>query len=225
MNLKRLFGIKTKPTINSIKFSTEGWKLERQNKYEKFWLSKEKASFIIMNFYDGPPTDIPAKLNQVEKIRNHYRQMTVDEIGGGFIKCDVSKIKNFDAIEFIVKYPMKPRGIGYNGSIMLPFKNYNFLIAMKAVEVGITGMREAFTMDKWMSEHGMPKTDENGRMIGFAKDPYDENFTEGRLMNYSEKEEFDKDFPNHPLTIIRTKMKEIKESITFTDELSKLEKF
>ena len=225
MNLKSLFGLKTKPTINSVKFNTFNWNLVEDTKYKKTWVNNEQTALVGIQFFDNHPTDIPAKLNDIDTIRNHYRNMIVEQIEGGLIRCEISNLKSYEAIEMIVKQPNQPSGMIYNGSFMIPFKGYNFVVKMQAVEAGMTGMREAMTMDKWMKENGAPKTDENGKMLGFAKDPYDENYSKGRLMNYSEKEEFDKDFPNHPLTIVRTKMEEIKESISFADEISKLGKF
>lgn len=225
MNLKSFFGRKTKPTINSLKFNTFNWNLVEDTKHKKNWVNKEQTALAGIQFFDNHPSDIPAKLNDINTIRNHYRNMIVEQIEGGLIRCEISNLKGNDAIEMIVKQPNQPSGMTYNGSFIIPFKGYNFVVKMQAVEGGMTGMREAITMDKWMKENGAPKTDENGKMIGFANDPYDKSFTKGRLMNYSEKEEFDKDFPNHPLTIVRSKMKEIKESISFADEISKLEKF
>ena len=225
MNLKSLFGRKTKPTINSVKFDTFNWNLVEDTKYKKTWVNNEQTALVGIQFFDNHPTDIPAKLNDINTIRNHYRNMIVEQIDGGLIRCEIANLKGNEAIEMIVKQPNQPSGMTYNGSFMIPFKGYNFVVKMQAVEAGMTGMREAITLDKWMKENGAPKTDENGKMIGMSKDPYDENFTKGRLMNYSEKEEYDKDFPNHPLSIVRTKMKEIKESISFADEISKLEKF
>ena len=214
MNLKNLFGFKTKPTINSLKFSTFNWNLVEDAKYKKTWVNSEQTALVGIQFFDNHPTDIPAKLNDINTIRNHYRNMVVEHLEGGLIRCEISDLKGYEAIEMIVKQPNQPSGMTYNGSFIIPFKGYNFVVKMQAVEAGMTGMREALTMDEWMKENGTPKTDENGKMIGFAKDPYDDNYSKGRLMNYSEKEEFDKDFPDHPLTIVRTKMKEIKESIS-----------
>ena len=53
-----------------------------------------------------------------------------------------------------------------------------------------------------MTSKGVVKT-ENNKLVGWFKDPYDESYTKGVLMNLSEKEEFDEIFPNHPLTEAR----------------------
>ena len=137
----------------------------------------------------------------------------------------MTKVNGINALEMIVKHPMKPMGMAYNGSIMMPFKKYNFLIGMRAVELGFTGMREAAVMDKWMKENGAPESGKDGKLKGWAQDPYLKHYKKGTLMNYAEQEGFDKDFPNHPLSFIRSKLKEVKASISFEEELLNLDKF
>lgn len=218
------FNRKSKPTINSVKFDTFGWNLAQDTKQNKVWVNETQTALVSINFFDGPSPDVPGALEEVDKIRNHHRDMIVREANGGLIKCEVISLKGYDFVEIIVKRPNKPTGMTYTGFLIMPFKNYNFMIMTQAVEAGMTGTREAVVADKWMKENGVPEIDDDGNIKGWAKDPYDEKFSKGNMMNYAENEEFDKDFPDHPLTVVRKKMKEIKESISFDDDLSKLEK-
>lgn len=41
----------------------------------------------------------------------------------------------------------------------------------------------------------------------FFRDPYDENYKEGFLMNVSEDESMDEQFPDHPLSMLRKYVK------------------
>lgn len=59
-------------------------------------------------------------------------------------------------------------------------------------EEGTTGTRDTIVMAKL----GMPKD--------WMQDPYDKEFKKGILMNKSELKDFDKHFPNHPLTQARS---------------------
>lgn len=223
MNLKGFFRRKTKPTINSIKFDLPDWGIHKSTNYQKIWFNNQQNTLIGVYFSDHQPSDIPVNLSDINAIRNHYRNMVVEQVDGGLIRCEIADFQGTKAIELIVKQPNETSGMTYLGSFTIPFKHCCYAVKVQAVESGITGIREALTLDKWMSKNGASEVGENGKIIGMSKDPYDENFTEGRLMNYSEKEEFDKDFPDHPLSIVRTKMVEIKTSISFTDEISKLE--
>ena len=87
-------------------------------------------------------------------------ELESDACGTGLI----ANLKGNEAIEMIVKQPNQPTGMTYNGSFMIPFKGYNFVIKMQAVEAGMTGIREAITMEKWMQENGVPEMDENGKV-------------------------------------------------------------
>ena len=44
---------------------------------------------------------------------------------------------------------------------------------------------------------------EDDPFVGWAKDPYDDTIREGALMNLSEREEFDEQFPGFPLSMCR----------------------
>ena len=47
---------------------------------------------------------------------------------------------------------------------------------------------------------------------GWTKDPYDESYRRGALMNLSELEEFDEQFPGSALSMCRELVKAIEES-------------
>ena len=69
-------------------------------------------------------------------------------------------------------------------------------------EIGITGTRDSlvYTM---MLQGDTVKREKDGFIKGWARDPYDETFTKGFLMNMSEDEKYDKHFPDHPLSELR----------------------
>ncbi|MDG1915637.1 MAG: hypothetical protein P8I55_13730 [Crocinitomix sp.] len=90
------------------------------------------------------------------------------------------------------------------------------MILLKLFEIGTTGMREAVIFPKWMEENPDFKLDENGKIMDWQKDPFHVEYREGTLMNYSERSEFDKEFPEHPLSEIRQKLILIQNSLEVT---------
>lgn len=90
------------------------------------------------------------------------------------------------------------------------------MILLKLFEIGTTGMREAVIFPIWMEENPDFKADENGKIIDWLKDPFDSEHRAGALMNYSEQERFDKEFPEHPLSEIRQKLILIQNSLEFS---------
>ena len=73
------------------------------------------------------------------------------------------------------------------------------LVEGNFVEVGTTGLRDTVILDKMMREGKVSDDFPNG----WAMDPYDPEFKKGFLMNLSEREEYDKLFPSHPLSEAR----------------------
>lgn len=69
-------------------------------------------------------------------------------------------------------------------------------------EVGTTGLRDSLGYELCRRE-GLVTLGENG-LEGWSADPYDPKRAEGTLMNLSEKPDFDKMFPVHPLSMART---------------------
>ena len=76
-------------------------------------------------------------------------------------------------------------------------------------ETGVTGQREAAVSAILVSD-GKIKMNEQGQiMSGWSKDPYDENYTKGALLNLSEDAYYDEAFPDHPLTQARLLVNEL----------------
>ena len=68
-------------------------------------------------------------------------------------------------------------------------------------EQGTTGVRDAIISQMLMNENII--TLEDGKLKGWFKDPYDDSYKKGILMNLSEEEKYDQLFPDHPLSQAR----------------------
>ena len=91
----------------------------------------------------------------------------------------------------------------YNLTMHINMNEYSFNIQVFCDEVGMTGMRDSVVIQKLINEG----TVKMPNMDGWFKDPYDNSFKKGLLMNLSEKPEYDAMFPNHPLSILRNIIK------------------
>ena len=98
----------------------------------------------------------------------------------------------------IVKTLQKPSGVQYFLCMHIKYENEIICINLYSSEVGRTGKRDSMIFNEMI---GKSVTDIN--MNGWAKDPYDDNYKKGNLMNISEKREYDSRFPNHPLSVVR----------------------
>ena len=84
-------------------------------------------------------------------------------------------------------------------------------------------MREAVIANQLMAA-GELETGEHG-FENWRFDPYDKNHKHGTLMNLSEQELYDAQFPDHPLTQARILLKDIEQNLTFASEIKKLKAF
>ena len=111
----------------------------------------------------------------------------------------------------------------YLASFTILFRDKSYVVKFQCLEQGVTGARDSavFAMFATFEDD----EEEFDPFKGWAKDPYNENITEGVLMNLSEAEKLDERFPNHPLTRARQYLSRLKETISFDEGLFKLARF
>ena len=76
-------------------------------------------------------------------------------------------------------------------------------------EMGTTGARDAMVY-AMLSKEGKVRVTESG-IDGWNADPYDPDYMNGNRMNCSERKEYDKLFPEHPLSEMRRFVRELAE--------------
>lgn len=114
----------------------------------------------------------------------------------------------------IIKERLEPVGMMYILTLQIAYDCFVFNVHGEFREEGMTGVRDTliYTLYQDYKEGKMVK----GKKIKFkvdeketewARDPYDNNIKNGMLMNLSELPQFDKTFPNHPLSEARRLVK------------------
>ncbi|MBB4806237.1 hypothetical protein HNP38_001509 [Chryseobacterium defluvii] len=185
-------------TINSVSVPNFGWNIVEQNDSQIVWVNPEQSALISLYFFNIPP-DLPT-FKDIYVLRNFHRQSIADS-GGGIIEISIFNLHNIPSVKTIFKIPQPERGMSYLASVTIPFENYSFVIKAQAVEVGTTGIRDAFILDRFLNSGEV--TFEDNRLQNWFEDPYDQDFKGGTPMNKSEQEQYDAEFPEHPLTIVR----------------------
>ena len=178
---------------------------------------------LSINFFNLPP-DITAKNDTDVELQNNYRKVAY-ESGVAIIEVKKVKLEAFDSIKTIFKFPMQPQGMAYIGSYTIPFKNFSYVIKVQCIEQGTTGIRDN-TIFELMIRNGKVKLNPEKKTVeGWMRDPYDESVHLPFMMNLSEAEEFDTQFPEHPLSRMRKFLKQIEETIKIDDILLNEPKF
>ncbi|NOQ73181.1 MAG: hypothetical protein GQ574_14335 [Crocinitomix sp.] len=209
----KLFKRKKEQPISKILFNNFGWHLQDNKPTFESWVNDDDSSFVSVEYFDtlffnGKP--------KIDLVINKIRNKVVQDFEGGIIECEAVQLKKYKVIQIITKEPQKPSGMSYIGRLIIPTFRGHYMIMIKLFEIGTTGMREAAIFPLWMKENPDFKSDENGKIIDWLKDPFDPEFRAGALMNYSEQEVFDKDFPEHPLSDLRQKLILIQNSLEIT---------
>ena len=106
-----------------------------------------------------------------------------------------------DYVYSIVKTLKEPSGVQYILTYQRFFPEFILNIQAFFEEIGTTGIRDSVGYEMCRRQN-LVGTEEDP-FAGWAKDPYDESIREGALMNLSECEEFDEQFPGFPLSMCR----------------------
>ena len=145
---------------------------------------------------------------------------------GAIVSVDPRVAALRPAIEIIYK---RTEGMGYRytGMLVVEFSGYWCQLTGVFGERGITGLREAQLTARFL-ESGQIKvrkhpfyrrifTRSSGYVEGWFVDPYDPKYRGVVLRSITDSEEYDEQFPNHPLTRLRSTLKKVRDSLQFLD--------
>lgn len=207
-------------TIKSIYIPDFGWNKIEENKSSMKWVNDEETTLLSLNFFSIKP-DLPT-IKEIDTLRSFYRK-TISKIKGGLIEVDIVSINSIAAVKTIFKIPQEETGMIYLASLTIPFEDYSFVVKIQSNEVGMTGMRDSFVLNKLLGNGEV--TFANEGIENWFSDPYDPSLKDGTLMNKSEDEIYDEEFPDHPLTIARSLINEISKKIIFKPEIDDIKIF
>ena len=115
----------------------------------------------------------------------------------GLIQVEVSEDRAYS----IVKTLKEPSGVQY----ILTYQRFylDSILNIQAFfeEIGTTGIRDSLVYELIKRQNHIGNGEDP--LAGWAKDPYDDTIREGALMNLSEQEQYDEQFPGFPLSMCR----------------------
>ena len=159
--------------------------------------TEEAGCFVIM--YPIPLAQAMPFENPESVIDGIHEALGDDQ---GLVAVDSGKtMAGLDFIYSIVKTLKEPSGVQYCLTMHLCYGQYAVQVQGFFDELGVTGMRDAMIFTQAQSE-GKVEATEDG-IKGWNADPYDPDYSHGCLMNLSEQQEYDRWFPQHPLSEAR----------------------
>lgn len=207
-------------TINSVSVPDFGWNKVEENDSRIVWVNPEESALISLNFFDIQP-DLPT-IKNLDFLKDFYRN-SISEANGGVVEVSLLEVNKIPSVKTIFKIPQPERGMTYIASVTIPFENCSFVIKIQAAEVGTTGIRDAVILNQMLMSGEVTLGED--RLENWFEDPYNPNFKNGTLMNKSEQEKYDTEFPEHPLSVARKAIIDAVRQTVFKPEINELAGF
>lgn len=211
---------KIKANLHSVTIPDQGWTKVSEDDEAIRWVNPQQSALIVLHFFDKEP-DLPTA-KDLDYLKKFYRNIAASS-NGGIIETDIINLHNIPCVKTIIKIPQQEMGMAYIASITIPFENCSYVVKIQADEIGITGMRDALILDRLHKAGEVEIEEEN--IKNWFEDPYDPDFRQGTLMNQSELEKYDPEFPEHPLSVARSLIRSTAETIIFKKEIKELPAF
>ncbi|AZB23158.1 hypothetical protein EG339_00265 [Chryseobacterium bernardetii] len=211
---------KIKANLHSVTIPDQGWTKVSEDDEAIRWVNPQQSALIVLHFFDKEP-DLPTA-KDLDYLKKFYRNIAAAS-NGGIIETDIINLHNIPCVKTIIKIPQQETGMAYIASITIPFENCSYVVKIQADEIGITGMRDALILDRLHKAGEVEIEEEN--IKNWFEDPYDPDFRQGTLMNQSELEKYDPEFPEHPLSVARSLIRSTAETIIFKKEIKELPAF
>ncbi|MFG2951446.1 hypothetical protein [Streptomyces adustus] len=172
----------------------------------------EQGLVLSLHHFDLVP-DLPAPLDQPERLRRGLTELTA-EAGAGLIEVAVGEIDSVPAVQQFakVRLPNRP-GQVFLGSWTVPRDRCSAVLKIQAVESGMTGLREAVVLDRI------------GPADYFKPHPYAPDLEVPMPYHVADHEEWDEQFPTHPLSMVRAALRRIAPTVVLDDGFKTLPPF
>ena len=209
-------------SLDSITFDVSGFALQGDRDGARVWRAPTGDGVGL--YYFPEPSYIEADLQSITAVRAFYRAQAMRS-GAAIIEVDTPEVDSCLAVRQIVKIPREPRGAVYLGSIVLMFRDFSYVIKVQAQEHGVIGLREAVVFDQKLRSGEVTLDVEKETMPGWMRDPYDPSIVGGFAWNLSEAEEYDEQFPDHPLSRVRRVLKHLQATLRIAEEVKSEPRF
>jgi hypothetical protein len=201
--------------IERITFNTSGWhEHERSNEWVVWGKARDILSVAVI-----PPAWITFKRMEREYWLDYARKIAKP---GGIVSVDSCTAADRPAIQIIYK---REEGSGYRyaGTLVIDFGEQWCQVTVVCGERGPTGIREAVLTAELMDDGiiGMREYPfyvrlfkrSSGYLEGWFTDPYDSEYKGIVLRSVADDEKYDSQFPDHPLSRLRSTLKTVRESL------------
>jgi hypothetical protein len=205
------------PSLASVTFDATGFHFQGERDGARVWHTP--AGDVLHVSYFPLKPDIGADVRSLEKIRLAIRPR-IAAAGAAIIELETATTDDCLALRQIIKVPQQPHGMTYIGCLLLPFRNFSFVIKVQCQENGMTGIRDSIILAESLSDGRVTfDPDREEFLKGWMHDPYDPALHGGFHWNLSEAREYDVCFPDHPLSRLRPVLAHLELTLRVTNEV------
>jgi hypothetical protein len=203
--------------LERVTMDLSGWE-ERKRDSATIYYEHEGGGALSLSVVDRP-SDMPRRFERADWLEFARRFAAP----GGLISLDPRTIQSLPAMELIYKRE-HGSGFGYTGIVIIEWEGRYCYIVVSWKEGSPTGVREAVLSVKLLDEGRirLSKPSFFQRLLktplpldGFFRDPYDPSYRGVILRNVCDDEEYDAQFPTHPLSLLRVDLRTVREVIHF----------
>lgn len=205
--------------VADIRFDQSGWVPEQGAQTNTFvrW-AHEKPISLMMSCLGTDP-HLRSRFGRIDSMRGFYRAHFQQQ-GFGIVGCDETQISGYPAVWAIGKRREANKRHTYVGTLALPLPTESYVFSTLASETDTSGDRIGAAVARMRREGHVVDIDEaTGEIQGWAADPYDGSMASTTLYNPSDEHRYDEAFPDHPLSLTRSVLNHLVDSVQFGDQL------
>jgi hypothetical protein len=206
-------------TLESVELAAAGWAPHESSASMRSW-KNETGDLLSLHLFNTRP-DIGARLGDLRALRTFFRTMVLKN-GGGIVAVDVLELSGVPAVRAIVKVPQEPKGTTYLASLTIPRRDFSFVLKVQCQEVADIGAREAALYGRFAAS---PRFDPAQPLAGWEDDPYEDARHDKIMRNASEAEQYDAQFPGHPLSRARRCLHALEGELRLHEEVARAPAF
>lgn len=203
--------------LDMVRFDSNAWQFHKKRRDSITWTNDAREK-ITLTYLPAPfrATDSPMS---IAELRNLIRG-EVQQQDGGILSIDLLQLNGLSIIETLYKVRYRS-GFTFIGTLTVLCGDSTYIVRIVAPEVGTTGKREGVVIASLLSRGSLRADPVTNSWLNFAADPYDPSVKGSCLRNKADDEDYDRIFPDHPLTRTRKLLADIRSTMHFHPDLLK----
>ncbi len=190
------------PSLADVQFDTTGWEPREESAENRLKWANGVGDVLSIR-YQGAPPQMPSLFRLQALKEYHTRQLQPS--GGAILSLDLLQVKGVSVGKLVFKSMQQAGGWGYMGMLFLPYRDFSYSIRIQALE---RAGDEARGQHVWNLLHASQPSEADCYALWFDLEAAPDDLNTARVC-MADEERWDKDFPDHPLSRLRSELTRI----------------